>query len=274
MAHSSPIDGLTALDTGILAGVDLEYRIASGPILQAVDLALRSGEFLAVVGPNGAGKSTLLRLLVGEIWPSRGSVYLNGVRLRSWRRRARARTIAFLSQENHLTFSLSASAVVMMGRYPHLGGPETAEDRTIVEESLRAVGLDGWGTRLFPTLSGGEKVRVHLARVLAQLRPVGREPKFLLLDEPTASLDQKYQHQILSTAKRLAGEKVGVVAVLHDLNLAARYADRVVVLHRGRVRCAGRPQETFTESLVREVFGIEVYIDAHREYCCPILVAR
>lgn len=226
------------------------------PVVRELSLELAPGEVLAVLGPNGAGKSTLLDALTGGLRPAAGEVRLAGKALRSWRARDLARHRAVLLQHSPLAFPLPVHEVVAMGRAPH--GPTDRD--AIVASCLAEVGISHLASRTYIALSGGEQQRVHLARALAQL--IGApSPRFLLLDEPVNHLDPAHQHQLLAVARRLAlFEEVGVLAVLHDLNLAAAYADRIAVLHQGRLVALGTPREVLTESLLAHTFGLEAEI--------------
>jgi len=250
-------------------------------LLDGVTFAARPGEVVALVGANGAGKSTLLRVLAGDVRPTRGRALFDGRPVSAWESAALARRRGFLPQESTLAFPFTAAEVVLMGRAPHLGGRgERASDHAVVAEALAAVRLAGFADRLYPTLSGGERQRVQLARVLAQLAPdpaaggAGAAlPRALLLDEPVASLDLAHQHCVLALVRALARGGAAAVAVLHDLNHAAQYADRVVVLRGGRLFAEGAPAAVFTAATVREAFGAAVTVLDHPCAACPLIVS-
>ncbi|MCB9766287.1 MAG: heme ABC transporter ATP-binding protein [Alphaproteobacteria bacterium] len=231
-------------------------------ILDGVTLTLRPGELLAVVGPNGAGKSTLLRTLAGELRPAKGTVTLDGRPLPAWPPRDLARRRAVLSQSTRVAFAFTALDVVRMGRGPHVQGRERPEDRRIAREALRRVGLEGFEERAVDTLSGGERQRVHLARVLAQIDGDG-PTRYLLMDEPTAAQDLRFQHEVLSCARARAAEGLGVLAVLHDLNLAARYADRVALMDRGVLLHCSIPVEVLHPERLSAVYGLPLAVHRH-----------
>lgn len=218
-------------------------------------MAVGAGEFVAVIGPNGAGKSTLVKTMSGVLRPWGGQVFLNGTDLRV-KNGDRARTLAVLSQQTILNFSFTAFEVVALGRIPHRENGKAAEERRIVWEALEAVGMTFAADRAFPTLSGGEKQRVQFARALAQIWPTDPRERFLLLDEPTSSLDLTYQHATLSVARELCRKGTGVAAVLHDLNLAARFATRVVLLHQGRVVAEGKPESVLSPEVLMPVYRV------------------
>jgi iron complex transport system ATP-binding protein len=226
-------------------------------VLHGVSLEVAAGEMLAIVGPNGAGKSTLLRLLCGSLDPWQGTVELLGVPLASLERRALARRLAFVGQENSVAFSFTVLEVVLMGRAPHLGSFhfENRGDLMLARDALERFDLLGLARRPIQELSGGERKRVFLARALAQ------EPRVALLDEPTAHLDLRHVADIFGRFGELrAGRGLAVVATLHDLNAAALYADRVLLLKNGRAIGWGAPDEVLTEEKLREVYETEVYV--------------
>ena len=222
-------------------------------VLQDLDLQLSAGEVLGLIGPNGAGKTTLMRALAGLIAPRRGRVRLAGQDIARLDRRARARLLAWVPQRESAAWSLTVRQMVQLGRAPHRGWflPYTSEDRRIVEEALQRTGLLPLQARTVDTLSGGEFQRVLLARALAQ------KPRVLLLDEPTASLDVHHQIDILDRVQELAaGEGLAVVMAIHDLNLAARYCSRLLLLHEGRVWGSGPPHQVLTPDNLHAVFGV------------------
>jgi iron complex transport system ATP-binding protein len=259
----------------MLEAEDLAFAVGRKTLLSGVSLALRPGELLAVIGPNGAGKSTLLRLLAGETRPSHGHVRLDNRALGAWNRRALARRRAVLPQSSSLSFPFTVGEVVLLGRAPHTGGIERAIDRTIAQHALEAVGIGALAGRAYPSLSGGERQRVHLARVLAQLmhEPGRYTPGFLLLDEPVTSLDPRHQHAALALARDFVGQGGGALAILHDVNLAARYADRVIVLANGRMVAAGTPAEALSPAVLSPVFEMPFRQVADPAGGPPILLA-
>ena len=217
-------------------------------VLDGVDLDVRGGEVVALVGPNGAGKSTLLAVLSGDPRPDAGHVLLDGVDLREQRLTDLARRRAVMLQEARVSFAFRALDVVAMGRHPWRGTSHEDQDDAVVARAMAEADVTGLAARTFPTLSGGEKARVAFARVLAQQGDV------LLLDEPTAALDVRHQESVLARARTAARDGAAVVVVLHDLTLAAAYADRVVVLDAGRVRADGPPRDVLTAALLSDVY--------------------
>jgi iron complex transport system ATP-binding protein len=226
-------------------------------VVHGISLEVAAGEMLAIVGPNGAGKSTLLKVLAGTLRPSSGNVELMGRPLPSYQRRELARTIASVAQESAVAFSFTVLEVVLMGRAPHLGRLrfETTPDLDAAHTALKQMGLLGLARRDIHELSGGERKRVFLARALAQ------EPRVLLLDEPTAFLDLKHIAEVFTLFRALRAERrAAIVVTLHDLNAAALYADRVLLLKDGEAVACGRPEEVFTVERLRKVYDIDVFV--------------
>jgi iron complex transport system ATP-binding protein len=239
--------------------------------LSGVTLRAGPGEFTAVAGPNGSGKSTLIRAMSRVLKPRLGRALLDGRDLYALPARESARAIAVVSQETPAEFEFTCEEIVRMGRAPRLERFQTEGERDLaaVREAMERTGTWDLRERSILELSGGERQRVILARAFAQ------EPKVLLLDEPTAHLDIAFQVQILRLARALIGEKkTSVLATLHDLNLAAAYADRIVLLSRGRVAAAGTPAEVLSEPLLREVFGAEVTVRPHPETGRPLVLVK
>ncbi|MCG4454320.1 heme ABC transporter ATP-binding protein [Pseudomonas sp. MMS21-TM103] len=255
----------------MLRAENLAVQRGSRTVLTDIDLELRPGEVLGVLGPNGAGKSTLLGALCGELPPSRGQVWLDQRRLGDWQGAERARRLAVLPQASTLNFAFRVEEVVAMGRLPHASGH--LRDAQIVDEALQAADAAHLAGRSYLALSGGERQRVHLARVLAQLWP-GGEGQTLLLDEPTSMLDPLHQHTTLQATQAFAERGAAVLVILHDLNLAARYCDRLLLLDRGRSHAQGSPEQVLRAEPLQAVFGLEVLVQRHPERGHPLIVAR
>lgn len=226
--------------------------------LKDVDLHVLEGEMVGILGPNGSGKSTLLRIMNGTVRPQRGRVLIRGRDLHTLERKAIAREIAMVSQEEHFRFDFTVLEVVLMGRFPHLGSLqfEGRRDLEIAREALAATGGLAFAGRSIHHLSGGERQRVLIARALAQ------EPRIVLLDEPTSFLDLKHKRDIFRLVTTLTREKgLSVVLVSHDIDLAARSCGRVVLLKEGRVHGSGTPREALTASNLETIYGCPVFVD-------------
>ena len=234
----------------MLEACGVGYLTGGRWIIRGVDLALREGEFLAVLGPNGSGKTTLLRILAGELSPSEGEVRLWGKPLTAYSPKALARRRAVLSQNRQIAFPLTAYEVAFLGRLPHIRGREAPEDHRKTLEALAQTQALPLSDRLQPSLSGGEAMRVEAARLLNQ------EPQLLLLDEPTNHLDPRYALELLLLFRTLTSQGRAVVAVLHDLNLASLFADRVLLLQEGAVRAFGSPKEVLRPEVLEPVYGV------------------
>ncbi|MBK1784852.1 ABC transporter ATP-binding protein [Prauserella cavernicola] len=227
-------------------------------VLDDVSIAPEAGATVGLLGPNGSGKSTLLRLLAGVLAPTTGVVTLDGERLDDVGRRSLARRIAVVEQHTDTQVPLTVLDVVRLGRIPHRRTwlPSSAEDDDAVGAALEHAGLTDKVDRRWQTLSGGERQRVQIARALAQ------QPRELLLDEPTNHLDIQHQFDLLNL---LVGLPLTTVVALHDLNLAAMYCDRLVVLQSGKVVAAGRPEEVLTEELIERVYGVRAVVTLEPE---------
>jgi iron complex transport system ATP-binding protein len=250
-----------------VAARGVTYDIGPATILDGVDLDVRGGEVLAIVGPNGAGKSTLLGILAGDLAPTTGEVtWEDGQPLASIKLTELARRRAVLLQDTFVTFPFSVDDVVRMGRNPWRGTDLEADDDAIVAQSMSQTEVAHLGERLYPTLSGGERARVALARVLAQ-RPALAQP-----DEPTAALDIRHQEAVLELARSLATQGDAVAVVLHDLSLAAAWSDRVAILSEGRVAGVGAPAEVLTGPLLTRVYRHPIEVVPHPRGGAPLVI--
>ncbi|MBF8732181.1 heme ABC transporter ATP-binding protein [Pseudomonas guariconensis] len=255
----------------MLQAQGVHLRRGTQDVLQAIDLQVRPGQVLGVLGPNGAGKTSLLSVLCGELAPNQGQVCLRGRALADWPGQARARCLAVLPQVSTLGFAFDVEEVVGLGRLPHASGQQ--RDQEIVQAALGAADALHLADRSYLALSGGERQRVHLARVLAQLWP-GEEGATLLLDEPTSMLDPLHQHTTLQAVRRFADHGAAVMVILHDLNLAARYCDQILLLEQGRCHALGAPHQVLTPDALKAVFGIDVLVQPHPELGHPLIITR
>ncbi len=245
---------------------DLSVRLGGRLVLSEVSLDLSLGRFVAVVGPNGAGKTSLLRAIVGLV-PHGGRVALGADDLAGLSARGRARRIAYLPQGHEVHWPLPARDIVALGRFPHgAADPDRLgpSDLEMIAEAMRVTETAAFADRPVTSLSGGERARVALARVFAAGAPV------ILADEPTAALDPRHQIDVMSALRARARSGALVVAVTHDLGLAARYADTVVLLQGGRLAGSGPPAESLAPDLLRRVFGIEAFLGEYQG--APVLV--
>ena len=238
---------------------DISYSVEAKILLDGVHLAADQGRFVGVIGPNGAGKSTLLRALSGMLRHQHGAVRLEGTDLRSMSSRDVAAGMGLVSQIAPYTHGFTSFELVLMGRYPHLGRfqIEGREDNRIAHDAMRQTDTEEFADRTLDTLSGGERQRVFVSRALAQ------QPRVLLLDEPTSNLDVFHQLKVLDLVRQLVDEGLTAVAAIHDLQMAARYCDRLVLLSEGRVLAEGTPEEVLTPEAIESAFGVRcaVYPD-------------
>lgn len=251
----------------MLKAENLSFQIGSKTLIDNVSLTLMPGELTMVLGPNGAGKSTLLKLLTGTETPRQGQIFYDDRPLSYIPLATQARQKAVLSQLLSLPFDLSVLEVVMMGRYPYFDLNPTASDNQIADYCLESVGMSRFKTRAFTSLSGGEKQKIHLARVLAQLhrQPNDTSTKYLFLDEPISALDIQYQHQILGLVRNLAQQNMVVFVIVHDINLALQYAQKVVLMAEGRIYGMGTADQVLTETAIEAVFNLRPYFMTHPE---------
>lgn len=250
-----------------LSGVDFSY--GNGLVLNNLAIDVAPGEMVALLGPNGCGKTTLLKLASGILRPQNGTACIGGRDMRAMGRKDVARRLAVLPQEFDMPFAFTVGEVVLLGRTPYIKtfGSETELDRQKSRNALDLVGVRHLERRLFPTLSGGEKQKVLLAMALAQ------EPKLLLLDEPTANLDIHHLVEVLELVCRLRQENgLTVVAAMHDLNLAALFFPRLIVLKAGAVCVDGPPASVVTPDIIEQIFGTRVEVEGHHVTGVPQIV--
>lgn len=257
MSRLEPVPSRAAPGAVLASATGASVSLGGNPILHEVDLEVRAGEVLALVGPNGAGKSTLLALLAGDLDATAGGAHVDGRAVGDWPPRDLAMRRAVLPQQVTVSFPFTVTEVVRMGRAPWSRTEAGDRDDEVIAAALRRTDTAHLARRAYPSLSGGERARVALARVLAQ------EAQLLLLDEPTAALDVHHQELVLEVARARAAAGDGVVAVLHDLGLAAAHADRVAVLSAGRVVADGAPDEVLTPDRLSSVYHHDIEVLAH-----------
>ena len=253
----------------------LTVRRGGKHLIDGASLTINAGEVTVILGPNGAGKSTLLRCMSGTLRPDSGNVRFNGTNIRAIPASELALHRAVLGQEGQLAFGSSVIDVVRLGRIPHVGRANRHKDLMAVAEAMQIAGVEHLADRSFPTLSGGEKQRVHLARTLCQLLPwqaSDAATKALFLDEPTNNLDLSHQHNVLRHARKLARAGLGVIIVLHDPNLAAAYADRVAMMQDGRVVVAEATASALQPDLLSAVYGLPMRRISHPDCVHDLLV--
>ena len=244
---------------------DLTFARGERRILDSVAVQFASGSVTALLGPNGAGKSTFLGCIAGLLRPSHGTVELDGTPVSSLAADERARRIAFLPQIPEISWPVDVATLIALGRIPFRHRASDAENEAAVRRAMQATRTAQWSQRTVTTLSGGERARVLLARVLAG------ESDWILADEPFAGLDPAHQFEAADLLRSLAAQGHGVVLTIHDLALAARIADRVVILHRGRIVADGTPEAALTPRTLREVYGIEAQWLSVRERGAPLI---
>lgn len=251
----------------VLSAQQISMSYGQSKVLDNVSIDIRAGEVTTLLGPNGAGKSSLLKLLCGEI-PSRCDISYFGRSKKQWQPSDLAKHLGMLPQHSTLSFPFLVHEVVELGGIP-LNLPNK-QVKLLAQKYMEMTDVGHLSERLYPSLSGGEKQRVHLARVLVQLAHSDRE-KILMLDEPTSALDLAHQHNTLKIARRLADEHCAVVVVLHDLNLAAQYSDRLVVLHQGNIACDEAPWHALDADLIKQVYGYDALITSHPTLNFPLI---
>lgn len=250
---------------------NISLHLSGFDLLRNISLEVEAGAVTAIVGPNGAGKSSLLKVLTGEVTASRGDVYLNQRELTHWPLLDRAQMLAVLPQHTLLNFPFTADEVVGLGRIPHQTG--VTKDNQIIAQALDLVDASYLQKRFYTQMSGGEKQRVQLARVLAQIwQPSDHGEQFLVLDEPTSAFDLSHQQLTLDIVRQLAERGVGVLMVVHDLNLAARCADNLVVFDGGVIAAQGKPKDILSEQLIDKVFGVKSIISQHPVTKRPLVI--
>ncbi|WP_233524397.1 heme ABC transporter ATP-binding protein [Mucilaginibacter conchicola] len=250
----------------------ITYETAGRELIKDFSMSMHKGELIAVLGANGAGKSTLLRMLGGEKHPSKGVIQLHGRPLKQYRAKELALARAVLVQHNVINLSFTVEEIVAMGRYPHNGQSTALSNGRVIQEVMEITGIEHLAERSYLSLSGGEQQRVHLARTLAQLWDIPNA--LLLMDEPVNSMDIQYQHQTLAIAHALAQKGFMVICVLHDINLAAQYASRIIMLKNGRKWYDGTPAEVLSTKQLYDIFEIDADVYTNPKTLKPYSLAK
>lgn len=259
----------------MLHAEQISFGLARKMMISEVSLKIEPGQVVGVIGPNGAGKSTLLRLLAGELQPSQGQIKLGDKGIDQLSAIQWAQIRAVLPQSESLAFAFEVRQVVALGRFPW-GDAHSENGKQIIERILQSMGLQELATRTYTQLSGGERARVQFARVLAQLHSEHQSVsgRYLLLDEPTASLDLAHQHAVLDVAKEYATRGVGVVMVLHDLNQAMQYCDHILLLQNGKSVATGPAREILTAPILSKAYGVEIELFERTQHGVPLISTK
>jgi iron complex transport system ATP-binding protein len=237
---------------------NLSHSFGEALVLKNISFQVPQRDFFIIIGPNGSGKTTLMKVISGILKPQNGELKILNHPIDQYHRKALAKTIAFVPQMTFADFPFTVTEIVLMGRSPYLGilGLEQENDLEVASQAITFTGLENLAHRKLDQLSGGEQQRVFIARAICQ------EPDIILLDEPTASLDLAYQVRIMDLMEKLKTEKgITVVMVSHDVNLAAMYADHLMLLHKGQVVCQGLPDEVLTYKTLEETYGCTLLVD-------------
>lgn len=247
---------------------DVSFSYGDIRVLDGITMEINDGELVSLIGPNGAGKSTLLKCINRILKPKSGAILLNGQDMIKTSSRELSKMMGYVPQSNVDVFPFAVYDIVLMGRKPHIGWRVGKKDIEIVAQALEVMGIGDLGTRYFDELSGGEKQKVVMARALAQ------EPKVLLLDEPTSNLDIMHQLEVMEIIWKLIHDKgISAIMAMHDLNLASRFSDRMIMIKNCRVFTSGTPELVLNQSNIREVYGVETQItktEGNKPYVVPI----
>ncbi|MEX0446642.1 heme ABC transporter ATP-binding protein [Xenorhabdus sp. SGI246] len=259
------------MSKSLLEAKNLNYFIGQRQIIKEVSLSIHQGEVVAIIGPNGAGKSTLLRLLTGYVSPNSGECLLQGIPLPQWPTQKLARIRAVMRQYSSLSFPFSVEEIIAMGRVPH----ENAHKQIAIDEAIALTECEELRHRNYQQLSGGEQQRVQLARTLAQLWHPEPTESCLFLDEPTSALDLYHQQHTLRLVHNLTRQHpLAVCCVLHDLNLAALYADKIILLHQGKLVASGTPQDVLRNDILKQWYRADLGVTRHPETYQPQVYLR
>ena len=257
----------------MLVAENIEYKVGHKYILNDCSVSFEAGRFHVIMGANGAGKSTLLKLLAGSIHSTAGAVYLDQKKINHYKSRELAKLRAVLSQHYSISFPVTTHEIVLMGRYPYFNTSPSSNDLDICEKAMELMQVLELKERDYATLSGGEAQKVQMSRVLSQIwRTNEEDKKILFLDEPVSHLDIKYQHQLLNVAKELCKKHVTVIAILHDINLALTYADRILFMKQGKIFYETHSSKEVTTTIIKDIFDIEARIIEQGSGHRPVVV--
>jgi iron complex transport system ATP-binding protein len=252
----------------MLRSEHLTFKVGGKTLLHDTTIEFAPNQFHVIVGANGAGKSTLLKLLAGDQKPSSGKIYLNNRELEHYSKKELATRRAVLSQHYDITFPITANEIVLMGRYPYFTTSPTTKDVSIQKQAMALMQVEEFSDRDYNTLSGGEAQKVQMSRVLAQIWEAKKgEEKILFLDEPVSHLDVKYQYQLLQIARNLCSRYTTVIAILHDINLAISFADRILFMKQGRVTHEVDSQSSISTAIIDEAFDVKskiIHLEGHK----------
>lgn len=250
--------------------IDITLRAGKKYIIKDAGLTIKAGQVTSIIGPNGAGKSSLLKVLSNELPDYKGSVLVNGTCIKDYTPKALSRIRAVMAQHANLQFAFTVRQVIALARHGHLSS--SRDNQVITDEVMDITGIAPFADRNYLTLSGGEKQRVQLARVLTQVWEETQYPRYILLDEPTSSMDIAQQQFMFSIVKKICARNIGVLAVVHDLNLAAQFAEYLYLMRDGKIVASGRSEDVFTKANIEETFCCAVNI--YRDPCnnCPYII--
>lgn len=252
----------------------LTYQRKGKSILKDISFELKKGELMAVLGSNGAGKSSLLKCLTGDYKPTSGEIVLEQIRMHCWDAKLLAQKRSYLGQHNDTRIAFTVMDVVSMGRYPYQKTKQHIHNTREIIKAIKERDLWHLKDRSYVSLSGGEQQRVQLARVLAQIGSEQNESKLLLMDEPVNHLDMYHQHQVMEQARAMANQGHAVLCVLHDINMASMYVDKILMLKNGEVLSYGSPEEIINSEMIREVYAYESIVAKHPVYQCPLVLVN
>ena len=252
--------------------INCSYQIQHKFLLKDINCSIAPNELVVIMGANGAGKSTLLKLIAGVLIASSGEIYIDNKLIKKYTANQLALKRAVLSQHYEIAFPLSVKEIILMGRYPYFSNNPNNSDLAIVEDVMEEMGITNLAERVYQTLSGGEAQKVQMCRVLAQINGEEQKNKFLLLDEPVSHLDIKYQYHLLEIAKAMVNPTTAVIAVLHDINLALKFADRILFMKEGEIAHQHQKSTSLSLEVIKKVFDVDAQLislpNEDRQWVC------